>query len=71
MYSIIGLSELLTEPEAVKDLDHVTRNRLQTLHTVTQSLFGIINDVLDYSKYEAGQLELRNTDPVDVYVSTL
>ncbi|MCL2109211.1 MAG: response regulator [Oscillospiraceae bacterium] len=61
MNAIIGLTELLTE-EPLPDNVRVT---LQKISTAGITLMGLINDVLDISKIEAGKLTL-NPDKYDV-----
>jgi two-component system, sensor histidine kinase and response regulator len=55
LHSIIGMSEIL--------LDHNTNPKnersLQTLKKASNHLLGIVNDILDISKIQAGQLELE------------
>jgi signal transduction histidine kinase/CheY-like chemotaxis protein len=56
--SIIGFSELLTDPRAGK-FDEA--RRMQFMHRIHSSgthLLALINDILDLSKVEAGQMEL-------------
>ena len=57
--AIIGFSELLTDaPEG--QFDGPTRRRfLEQILTSGRHLLGLINDILDLSKVEAGQMELR------------
>lgn len=57
--AIIGFSELLTEaPDG--QFDERTRKRfLEQILTSGRHLLGLINDILDLSKVEAGQMELR------------
>ena len=54
MNAIIGLSRLALDTE----LDGRQRGYLERLHGSAQSLLGIINDVLDLAKIEAGKVEL-------------
>ena len=60
--SIIGFSallrDLLTDDEALA-------KHSQRIHSAGQGLLGLINDILDHSKLEAGQLEL-DLAPCDV-----
>ena len=58
MNAVLGLSQLLLETE----LDVLQRDYLGKLHSASQSLLGIINDILDYSKIEAGKLDLESTE---------
>ncbi len=52
--SIIGFTELLTS----KISDPVSRNFINSIKTSSNSLLGLINDILDLSKIQAGKLEL-------------
>ncbi|WP_281645707.1 ammonium transporter [Parendozoicomonas sp. Alg238-R29] len=54
---IIGMSELLLQEEQSKTRHHY----LDIIHSSATSLVDIINDILDYSKIEAGQLTLEET----------
>ncbi len=54
MNAVIGLSRLALDTE----LDRRQRGYLERLHSSAQSLLGIINDVLDLAKIEAGKVEL-------------
>jgi signal transduction histidine kinase/CheY-like chemotaxis protein len=57
--AIIGFSELLTDA-ADGQFDETTRKRfLGQILTSGRHLLGLINDILDLSKVEAGQMELR------------
>lgn len=61
--AIIGLSDLLLEDE------NLTPEQLENLNSIKYSsdhLLGVINDVLDFSKLEAGKVELEKTD-FDLY----
>ncbi|NEX16429.1 MAG: hybrid sensor histidine kinase/response regulator [Halochromatium sp.] len=53
--AIIGISELL----AATNLDAVQRDYLSTIESSGNTLLYLINDILDYSKIEAGMLELN------------
>jgi signal transduction histidine kinase/CheY-like chemotaxis protein len=63
--AIIGFSELLLEP-GNGQFDPATRHRfVGQIHVSGKHLLGLINDILDLSKVEAGQMELRlQTIPV-------
>lgn len=57
--AILGFSELLID---APDGQHPQATRLrflQQIHSSGQHLLGLINDILDLSKIEAGQMELR------------
>jgi len=57
--AIIGFSELLTDAREGQ-FDEATRKRFQSqILTSGKHLLGLINDILDLSKVEAGQMELR------------
>jgi PAS domain S-box-containing protein len=53
---ILGMIELLT----LSDLDDDQRAKLDVVSQSGQSLLRIISDILDYSKIEAGKLEIIN-----------
>ena len=55
MNGIIGMTHLALKT----DLDRVQRNYLEKVQAAGQHLLGVINDILDYSKIEAGKLELE------------
>ena len=57
--AILGFSELLIE-DTVGRFDAVNRDRfLKQIHTSGKHLLGLINDILDLSKVEAGHMELE------------
>jgi PAS domain S-box-containing protein len=60
--SIIGFSALLRDLLAG---DEALARHSQRIHSAGQGLLGLINDILDHSKLEAGQLEL-DLAPCDV-----
>jgi signal transduction histidine kinase/DNA-binding response OmpR family regulator len=62
--SIIGFSEILLT-RAGERLDARHRRFLEIIHTSGQHLLGIINDILDLSKVEAGRMELA-PEPVSL-----
>ena len=74
--AIIGFSELLTDAQDGQ-FDEATRKRfLSQILTSGRHLLGLINDILDLSKVEAGQMELRLqtlsvADSVDQVVKTV
>ena len=55
MNAILGIAEVLSET----DLDAQQRQYLQTLYQSGEILLNIINDILDLSKIEAGQIRLE------------
>ncbi|MBN1850805.1 MAG: response regulator [Deltaproteobacteria bacterium] len=55
---VVGMAGLLAETE----LDEEQREYIEILKNSGDSLLSIINDILDYSKIEAGQLELECID---------
>ncbi|EIC20436.1 response regulator [Thiorhodovibrio frisius] len=56
MNAVIGLSDLLLHTP----LDSKQRDYLGKIRNSSRMLLGIINDILDYSKIEAGKLELES-----------
>jgi PAS domain S-box-containing protein len=58
MNAILGMTELALETELTED----QRQCLQTVKSAADSLLGIINDLLDFAKIEAGKLELAPAD---------
>ncbi|MGF1447958.1 MAG: PAS domain-containing protein [Opitutales bacterium] len=59
--SIVGLAEVLTDTP----LNPEQQDYLRTIRTSSDILLTLINDVLDYSKIEAGRLHLEDI-PVDL-----
>lgn len=58
MNAILGLVHLALQT----DLSHKQREYLDTVSNSAQSLLGIINDILDVSKIEAGRLQIEKTN---------
>ena len=56
MNAVIGLTNLLLET----DLSAHQRDYLQKIHLSGTALLGVLNDILDYSKIEAGQMRLES-----------
>lgn len=61
MNSILGFAEMLLDSE----LSLEQRSSIETIVTSTETLMTLINDILDLSKVEAGQIELEKI-PVDL-----
>ena len=58
MNAIIGLSQIaLTETR-----DPGLRDYLDKIHAASTALLGLLNDILDYSKIEAGRIRVESTD---------
>ena len=57
MNAIIGLTRLLTET----NLNTRQRDYLDKVHTSAKGLLHLLNDILDYSKIEAGRLQIEQT----------
>ena len=60
--AVIGMGSLLEDTA----LDPTQREYVQTIRTSSESLLVLINDILDYSKIEAGHLELES-HPFDLH----
>ena len=58
MNAIIGMSYLLLQT----GLNDRQRDYVKKTHSASQHLLGIINDILDYSKIEAGKLDVESID---------
>ncbi|WP_157272210.1 hybrid sensor histidine kinase/response regulator, partial [Azohydromonas aeria] len=56
LHAVLGLAYLLEKSE----LGPEPRELVRKLHSAGRSLLGLINDILDYSKVEAGRLELED-----------
>jgi len=57
--AIIGFSELMLDAKESQFDPPTERRFLTQVHTSGKHLLGLINDILDLSKVEAGQMELR------------
>jgi signal transduction histidine kinase/DNA-binding response OmpR family regulator len=66
--AILGFSELLIDDDARRFNEASRKNFLQHIHSGGENLLGLINDILDLAKVEAGQMKLR---PEMVRVATL
>jgi len=58
MNAVLGLSELLSREKLTRE----QRGVIDKITTAGRSLLGILNDVLDFSRIEAGRLQLDATD---------
>lgn len=58
MNAILGMTDLALSTDLTKE----QRDYLTTVRTSANSLLGILNDVLDISKIEAGKMELESLD---------
>jgi PAS domain S-box-containing protein len=58
MNAILGMTDLVLDTELTDD----QRQCLRTVKSAGESLLGIINDLLDFSKIESGKLELDLAD---------
>ena len=58
MNGVIGMTGLLLDT----DLNDEQRHFAEVIRNSGESLLGLINDILDYSKIEAGRLELETLD---------
>ncbi len=56
MSGVIGMTDLLLQTPLTKG----QRELVETIHSSGENLLAIINDVLDYSKIEAGRIELEH-----------
>jgi CheY-like chemotaxis protein/anti-sigma regulatory factor (Ser/Thr protein kinase) len=65
MNVIVGLTDLMLEDV---DISSTAKNNLEKINTAGNTLVGLINDVLDISKIEAGKLDLM---PVQYEVASL
>jgi signal transduction histidine kinase len=63
--AIIGYSEMLIEEMTENKADNVTLADLGKIKSAGKHLLGLINDVLDLSKIEAGKVEL-NYERIDI-----
>ena len=64
MNGVIGMTGLLLETTLTGE----QRDQVETIRKSGETLLAIINDVLDYSKIEAGKLDLQN-EPFDLRVT--
>src|SRR6202008_279772 len=64
MNAILGMADLALDTSLTED----QRQYLTTVKSAADALLGIINDILDFAKIEAGRLEL---DPADFSLSSV
>jgi two-component system, sensor histidine kinase and response regulator len=64
MNAVLGMTELALDTHLTED----QRQYLTTVKSAADALLGIINDILDFAKIEAGRLEL---DPADLSLNSL
>lgn len=62
--SVIGFSELLMDG-LVGDLNEKQRHYISIIHSSGSHLLRLVNDILDYSRLEAGMLEIFN-EPTEI-----
>jgi PAS domain S-box-containing protein len=69
MHCVIGMSEMLLRTP----LTQAQQEYADTIHESVQSLLGIVNDVLDFSKLEENKVELVTVtfDPLDAVAGVL
>ncbi len=63
---VIGMTELMLHT----DLSDQQRESMETIRSSAESLLGVLNDILDTSKLEAGQFELESV-PFDLHAVLL
>ncbi len=56
MNGVIGMVDVLQTTE----LNHAQQRMVETIHKSSLALLNILNDILDYSKIEAGKLEIEH-----------
>lgn len=59
MSGVLGMAELLVDQD---NLDHDAREIAQHIYQSAQSLLHVVNDLLDFSKLEAGKINLELED---------
>ena len=57
--AILGFSELLIDDDGRRFNDASRKSFLEHIHSGGENLLGLINDILDLAKVEAGQMKLR------------
>ena len=65
MNGIIGMCELMIDTS----LNAEQKEMIKTLRSSSENLLGMLNDILDISKVEAGDLKLENV-PFDISIAT-
>lgn len=67
MSGVLGMSELLLE----NDLNEETRELATYMNNSAKNLMSVLNDLLDFSKLEAGKVELESTAfPYKIWLKT-
>lgn len=59
MNTIVGLTEVISRRD---DIDDSIRENLESISNASSSLLNVVNNLIDYSKIEAGRLELIEYD---------
>ncbi len=59
MTAILGYAELLLDEEGIEKEPPHRREAFETIHRNGKHLLGLINDILDLSKVEAGKMEIE------------
>lgn len=73
MTAILGFSEMVLDDADSAAKPEQSLEAMQTIHRNATHLLGVVNDILDMSKIEAGklQVEMLEVDPVQIIEETL